>query len=217
MRGGLEVLSGFSALVLAGGALALPAWAQDDAPKPYHVRGVIESIEGRQVTLVTTGGASKKLALNEDAGVYTTSPARLADIAEGQFIGITSIDVGGKLTAIEVHIFDESLRGLAEGHYPWTLVEQPNMMTNAAVAKLVSQSEARELTVTYQEGPEGQKTAGTQTIVVPADAAVVSFDPGKLEDLAAGGNVFLIAIDSADGATISPAIVVGKGGSVPPM
>jgi len=211
------ILAGFSAALLAGWVLASPAGAQNEPPKPYHVRGVIESIEGRQVAVVTDSGAKKSVTLNEDAGIYATSPARLADVAEGQFVGITSIDMGGVRTALEVHIFEESLRGLAEGHYPWTLGDQPNMMTNAAVAKVAAKSDARELEVTYQEGPEGQKTQGTQTIVVPADAVVVSFDPGKLEDLTAGASVFLIAIDTAEGGVASPAIVVGKDGSVPPM
>jgi hypothetical protein len=40
----------------------------------------------------------------------------------------------GTQKAVEVHVFEESLRGTGEGHYPWDLM--PNStMTNGAVAR----------------------------------------------------------------------------------
>ena len=42
--------------------------------------------------------------------------------------------------AVEVHVFEESLRGTGEGHYPWDLM--PNStMTNGAVAQQVQKVE----------------------------------------------------------------------------
>jgi len=33
-------------------------------------------------------------------------------------------------------VFDESLRGLAEGHYPWDLESKPNMMPTPNISKV---------------------------------------------------------------------------------
>jgi len=39
----------------------------------------------------------------------------MSAIQSGKFVGITSFEVDGKRVAREVHVFDESLRGLAGG------------------------------------------------------------------------------------------------------
>jgi len=192
--------------------LALSVSAQ-----PYHVRGKLAEVDGGALAIDTDVGDRKSVMLAKEAGVFIVDSASLEDIKEGQFVGITSIMSQGQRVALEVHIFSEDLRGLAEGHYPWSLVEEENMMTNANVAKLVSVGDDRQLTVNYMEGEEGAQTEGEQTIVVPPEAVVVNFTATTREKLLPGETVFLLAVDGEDGSVVSPAIVVGQNGVEPPM
>ena len=185
--------------------------------QPYHVRGELAEVDGANLAIDTDIGGRKSVTLAEDAGVFIVDSASLEDIKEGQFVGITSIMSQGQRVALEVHIFTEDLRGLAEGHYPWSLVEEENMMTNANIAKLVEVGADRQLTVNYMEGEEGAQTEGTQTIVVPTEAAIVHFTGTTRDKLMPGETVFLLAVDGEDGSVMSPAIVVGQNGVKPPM
>ena len=48
--------------------------------------------------------------------------ASMADIKPGMFVGSTAMPgADGNLTAVEVHIFPEAMRGTGEGHRPWDL------------------------------------------------------------------------------------------------
>jgi hypothetical protein len=162
-------------LVIAGAALALGVTvpAEADEQKPYRVRGTLESVEGNELAVDTREGEALDLTLKDDTRVMVVRPASLDDIKQGDYVGLTSIDAGGKRVAISVHIFAEDLRGTAEGHGPWDLVEEPNTMTNATVAEVKEVGDQRELKVSYRQGEGEQKTEGSQTIYVPDDLSVV--------------------------------------------
>jgi hypothetical protein len=66
---------------------------------------------------------------------------------------------------VEVHVFEESLRGTGEGHYPWDLIAN-STMTNGAVTQQVQKVEGNTLQVKYKDGEK--------TIVVPSNAEVVN-------------------------------------------
>ncbi len=208
-------------VVTLTGGLALAAFAAGALPAaaadPYHMRGMLTDRSDMELTIDEGDGVGTTVMLNKEAGIFAVEQARLSDIQQGQFVGITSIEKDGVRIAIEVHIFEEALRGLAEGHYPWDLVDEPNMMTNANVAQLVETGDGRKLTVSYVEGSGDARTEGTQTILVPPDATIVNFFAVGPEKLVPGGDVFLLAIDNEDGTTTSPAIVVGQNGVTPPM
>jgi len=202
-----------TAIVAAGMALSSAAFGQD---APYHIRGVLDAVGDGAITVTDDAGAVLEINLGEAPRVFVVDAASLEDIAENQFVGITSIMVGGDRIALEVHIFEESLRGVGEGHYPWSLVEEENMMTNANVGTMVSlDSGARQLTVDYADGEDGAR--GTQTIVVPPESAVVHLFAGDVSALQTGLRVFLLAVDTEDGQTNAIATVVGQNGVEPPM
>jgi hypothetical protein len=191
---------------LAGASAMLPGFAQTP---PHHIRGTIESVTGHMVAVKTAGGRTDEITLPDDAKVFTVSPADMGAIKDGKFVGITSVERNGKRVAIEVHVFDEKLRGLGEGHKPWDLETDPNMMTNGNIARVESMAGDRVLKLDYK--------GGTQTIEVPADATVVAFTTGSPDELKPGAKVFVNARTEADGKIVAPAIVVGKGGLKPPM
>ncbi|MCC2662483.1 MAG: hypothetical protein K0S35_405 [Geminicoccaceae bacterium] len=207
-------------LMFAGAALALGATlpAAADEQAPYRVRGTLESVEGNKLTVTTREGEALDLRLQDDTRVLVVRPASLDDIKQGDYVGLTSVDSAGKRVAISVHIFAEDLRGTAEGHVPWDLVEEPNTMTNATVAEVEEVGDQRELKVSYKQGEGEQKTEGSQTIYVPDDLAVVKMETASDRSvLKPGQRAFLVVRDDADGSRTALAVVVGEEGATPPM
>ena len=206
--------------MIAGAALAsgatLPAGADEAAP--YRVRGTLVSVESDKLTVDTREGEALDLTLQDDTRVMVVRPASLDDIKQGDYVGLTSVDSAGKRVAISVHIFADDLRGTAEGHVPWDLVEEPNTMTNATVAEIEEVGDQRELKVSYKQGEGEQKTEGSQTIYVPDDLAVVKMEKASDRSvLKPGQRAFLVVRDDADGSRTALAVVVGEEGATPPM
>jgi hypothetical protein len=207
-------------LMIAGAALAigatLPAEAADE--KPYRVRGTLEAVDGNQLTVDTREGETLDLTLTDDTRVMVVRPASLEDIKQGDYVGLTSIESGGKRIAISAHIFADDLRGTAEGHVPWDLVKEPNTMTNATVAEVEEVGDQRELTVSYKQGEGEQKTEGSQTIYVPEDLSVVKMEKASDRSvLEAGKTAFLVVRDDPGGNRTALAVIVGQEGATPPM
>ncbi|MBV9756984.1 MAG: hypothetical protein JO047_08015 [Alphaproteobacteria bacterium] len=194
---------------LAGAALtapmlAAPAFAQE---RPHHVRGTLESVQGNDLTVKTAGGATDAVKTDDKTKVFQVSPGQMSDIKDGKFVGITSVEKGGKRVAVEVHVFDDKLRGLAEGHYPWDLGSEPNMMTNANIAQVESGVGGETLKLDYKDG--------TQMITVPDSATVVDFTEATPDQLKPGAQVFVVA-RKENGGDVAIAVVVGNGVK-PPM
>ena len=207
-----SVLASIFGATLTAGLFAAQALA---AEVPYRVRGTLAAVDGAALTIATRDGETVNLALGEKTPVFTVTPAKLADLRRGQFVGVTSIESAGQMIGLEVHIFAEALRGLSEGHYPWDLVAQENMMTNADIAWIEEVGANRKIRLKYAVGEE--KIDGAQTITIPPEAAVVNFLVGSRELLAAGAHIVAVVI-KAEGGGVNPiAVIVGQGGSKPPM
>jgi hypothetical protein len=115
----------------------------------------------------------------------------------------------GSHRAIEVHIFPEAMRGTGEGHRPWDLMPK-STMTNANVEQAVTGVDSRTLTLKYKDGEK--------KIVVPAEAAIVTYAPGEKSDLKPGVKIFIAgATKQPDGSLLAPRINFGKDGITPPM
>jgi hypothetical protein len=192
-------------------------WAAEG--KPYGIRGTLVTVDDKLLTVMNDDEETFEAVMTQDTGVFAVTPAKWSDIRPGQFVGITSVESGDQRVALEVHIFDEALRGTGEGHYPWDLTKDPNMMTNATVAEVEEVSPAeRQLRLTYKEG-EGQDTAqGEQVITVPDFVDVVflskSEDPGLIVP---DRRAFMLVRDSEQGPPAAIAIAVGLEGAIPPM
>jgi hypothetical protein len=190
-----------------GGWLAIGIQAFAEAP-PQHVRGTLESVQDHTLSVKTARGTDS-IRLADDAKVFMVSAADISAVKDGKFVGITSVEKAGKRVAVEVHVFDDSLRGLGEGHYPWDLGTGPNMMTNANIAQVESVGDDRVLKLDYK--------GGSQSIAVPPDATIVVFTAATPDQLQPNSKVFVIAKKQDDGSLVAPAIVVGKDGLKPPM
>ena len=166
------------AAVLVGVLLSAPAFAQ------AHIRGTLTDVKDGTIGVQNAKGETVSIKLASDAGLFLVTKADMSAVKSGKFVGITSFEQDGKHVAREVHVFDDSLRGLAEGHYPWDLEAKPNMMTNANISKIEEVGTDRVVKVDYK--------GGEQTISIPTDATVVSFVKAPDGQLVAGRKVFIV-------------------------
>jgi hypothetical protein len=188
------------AAVLVGVLLSAPAFAQ------AHIRGTLTDVKDGTIGVQNAKGETVSIKLASDAGLFLVTKADMSAVKSGKFVGITSFEQDGKHVAREVHVFDDSLRGLAEGHYPWDLEAKPNMMTNANISKIEEVGTDRVVKVDYK--------GGEQTISIPTDATVVSFVKAPDGQLVVGRKVFIVMKkDVAEAA----AVVIGAEGVKPPM
>ena len=203
----------FLATGLLVGTAALTANAQT-AP-PTRVRGTVAAVEGNTMTVNSRDGTKLEITLNDPVTVASVKKVELSAIEPNSFIGTaTRTGVDGKLTAIEVLVFPEAMRGTGEGFYPWDL-EPGSMMTNGTVKGTVAAASGRDLTVSYKDKASG--TDKSNTVYVPPAAAIVTFAPAERADLKPGAPVFLIAAKNAEGKLTAARVTVGKDGVAPPM
>ncbi len=188
-------------------AISISAFAEDT---PARVRGTLEKMNGNTLTIATKGGKETSVPLKDGAPIIAVTKGAMSDIKDNTFVGITAMpQPDGTQKAVEVHVFEESLRGVGEGHYPWDLM-QNSTMTNGAVAQQVQKVEGNTLQVKYKDGEK--------TIVVPKDAEVVNLVPGGKDDLKAGAHVFIPRWEKqGDGTWMATVVVVGRDGITPPM
>jgi hypothetical protein len=194
---------------MIGAALALAAplvWAQD---APVRVRGTIERVADGTYFVKSRDGSELKLKLAANGGVSALVPAKLADIKQGLYIGVAALpQADGSQKALEISIFPESLRGLAEGFRPWDL-QAKSTMTNANVEAIVAAADGQVLTLKYKDGEK--------KIIVPPDIPIVVFAPGEVSELKPGAKIFVGAAKKLpDGTLETTRINVGRG-VAPPM
>ena len=182
-------------------------WAQQP---PVRVRGEIVKVDGNTVTIKGRDGAEIVVKLADNARVSGIVKASLADIKPGSYIGSSALpQADGSQRALHVHIFPEALRGVAEGHTPYD-VQPGSTMTNATVAEVASVADAQTLVVKYKDGEK--------KIVVPSGTPIVTYAPGKMDELTPGAKIIIMAAQKQpDGTLTAGSINVGREGMTPPM
>jgi hypothetical protein len=179
-----------------------------DAP-PVRIRGTIDRVDGAVYVIKGRDGAELKVTVADNPQIAGIIKASLSDIKQNSFVGVTAMpQPDGSLSAVEVHIFPEAMRGTGEGHYPWDLQPQ-STMTNANVEEVVSAVDGRTLTLKYKDGEK--------KITVPTSASIVAYVPGDKSDIKPGAKVFIVAVKQADGTLQGRAWRVGRDGVTPPM
>jgi hypothetical protein len=200
----------FVTAALALAAIGPSAFGQTPpANPPTRVRGTIASLEGNTLNVNSRDGLKLDIAMNDGFTVSSMKKIDLSSIKDTDFIGVaTRTGTDGKMTAIEVLVFPEALRGTGEGFYPWDL-EPGSMMTNGTVKGTVAAASGRELTVAYKDK--------SNTIYVPENAIVVTPAPATKDDLKPGMRIFCIATKNPEGKLTAARVTVEKDGVAPPM
>ena len=189
------------ALVLAAGAL--------NAQVPPRVRGIISSVEGQTLVLISRSDGVVRLTLTDMTGINGLERRRMSDITENTFVGATAVkNRDGRWEATEVHIFPESMRGAGEGHYAWDLPE--STMTNGAATGVVTKGRGGTMTVQYG--------GDSVEIDVTRRTEIVALTMGSRALLVPGAEVMALAAPAQNGGTLTAvAIIAETNGVKPPM
>jgi hypothetical protein len=209
----------FKRLTLSLAALAVTSSLLAQTPAPaapqVRLRAVIEKIDATSMTVKERSGEVITLVRPAAMDVSEVYAIALSDIKPGSYIGTAAMpQADGTQLALEVLVFPEAMRGAGEGHRPWDLQPQ-STMTNATVADLaaapVSVPGGQKMTLKYKDGEK--------TVLVPANAPIVTFKPGKQDEAAllVPGAKVLITAQEKDGKPTALRIVVGRNGFAPPM
>jgi hypothetical protein len=194
-----------AALVLPLVLGAAPARADGT---PVRVRGTVVSLEGSKLVVHAKDGKDVTVSLKDKYAALAVVRSSMEDIKQGTFIGTATVaQPDGSLRAVEVVVFPESLRGYAEGHYPWDLGPS-SMMTNATIANKVQGVDGETVSVTYK--------GGEKKITIPTNVPIVAVVPADKSEITPGVIVFVPTEKQADGTLLSGAVLFGKG-VVPPM
>ncbi|WP_027171838.1 hypothetical protein [Methylobacterium sp. 10] len=171
-------------------------------------RGTIEKVDGTAVTIKPRVGEALTVSLASDVKVLAASTGKLTDIKPDSYIGTAAIpQPDGSQKALQVTVFASSLRGTADGHYPWDLGSN-STMTNGAIGT-ISGTEGRTLLVKYQ--------GGEKKVNVPEDVPVTLVDPGDKSVVVDGAKVVAFTKKGADGKPSAVILIVGRNGTVPSM
>ena len=193
------------------GFLAAPAALAQTPSEGTRVRvaGAVDKLDGDKLTVDTKGGQPITVVLADNAAVFGVEKRTIADIKPGDFLasgGVKGAD--GKIHAVEVRIFPETLRGTGEGQRPWD-VKPDGVMTNATVGTVSQSPEGGVIHVKYKGG-ESEYTVGPE---VP----VLAYVAGDRSLLKLGATVFTIAEKKADGTLTTGRVTAEKNGVKPPM
>ena len=190
--------------------LAAPALAQT-APSgtTMRVAGTVDKLDGNNLTVNMKDGPPVIVVLADNAAVFGVEKRTVADIKPGDYLasgGVKGAD--GKIHAVEVRIFPETLRGTGEGQRPWD-VKPEGVMTNATVGTVTQSPAGGVIHVKYKEG-ESEYTVGPE---VP----ILAYVAGDRSLLKPGAAVFTVAQKKPDGTLTTGRVTAEKNGVKPPM
>jgi hypothetical protein len=217
----------FASLLLAASALA-----QNAGPANPPVAGVIQSFDGKTLSIKTNDGAVVSASLAPDARVTMNVKKTVADIKPGDFIasgGTRGPD--GKIHANEIRIF--SAPG-GEGQFPMSAPGQ--VMTNATVKEIMTDATVKQVgsaggmpviklsfhgagapgsancTGRSSEAPggAGKGCIGDTEFDVPANTPVVAQVPGNSGMLKPGAKASMVVTKGADGSSAASRVTLSE-------
>jgi hypothetical protein len=217
-----SIVAGMLACALATGGMA--------HAQSQKITGDVIRLDAATLQLRAGDGQVVAVKVGDNVRLSARSPADFDRIVPGAFIGTTAVPrPDGMLSAVEVHIFPESMRGTGEGHRPMDTASGSTMtnatvsrvsaakadagagnaMTNATVAQVARGDAERRMTLTY--------TGGEKVVIVPANTPIVMVEPADRTLLTAGAHIVVYATRQTDGTLTADRITIGKNGFVPPM
>ena len=195
----------FSAFLLL--ALFSPALAQAQSPAATRIRGDVTAVQGADITVKPTDGASVTVHLNDNYQVAAITKGSMADIKTGTFIGAGARpQPDGSLQAVQIVIFPEAMRGTGEGHRAWGVLPEATM-TNATVAEAVTGVAGPILTLKYKDGEK--------KLAISGDATILTLIPATKAELVTGAQIQLFATKSAEGALQAGRVTILRDGVNP--
>ena len=193
----------FGLLLLSAAVMTQAA----DMPVVKPMRGTVDSVQADTLNFTNRAGQHQSIGLTDKTAIRSISKTSLDSIKADSFIGSAATpQADGTLKALEVTVFEASLKGSGEGHYGWENADgSTGTMTNGTVGTL-AKTNGRTLTVLYK--------GGEKQLIVPEDVPIAYVQPGERSALKAGVKIVLFPADDGKSAR---GIAVGKDGFTPPM
>ena len=200
--------------ILLTAIAALPAAAQGNLPR---VKGRIVDFDGLTFHLAPEKGPQLAIRLQSRTQFMTTQKAAPAAIKVGSYAGVTVAQQDGALTAEEVHLYPDAMRGSSEGR----IALDGN---RAVITGAVTASGAGNLTLFYRgaraeggvclgrAGPASTSPACTAdpAIHVPAQAGITILTPADRRLLVPGAVATVTIETDAKGARSTPGLILEK-------
>lgn len=222
----------FLAAICIAALTAAPALAQGRTPANPPVAGVVQSFDGKTVTMKLADGTVASAAFASSTMITFNARRTLADIKPGDFIasgGTRGPD--GIIRANEIRIFS-GVRG--EGQFPMAKPDQ--VMTNATVKEVMTNATVKQVgnasgvpviklsfhgaaapgsancTGRASDAPGGAGTGcvGETEFEVPADIPVVATLPGDPTMLKPGAKISVVVNVAPDGAATATRITISE-------
>jgi hypothetical protein len=199
-------------IVALAGLVAVPVMAQTPAPQtppPVRIRGTVEKLDGHMLTVKSRDGQAVPITLADNVAIAYLVKASMADIKSGDYLASTGLKgTDGKVHAIEVRIFPETMRGGGEGQYPWDL-KPDTVMTNATAGTITKAADGNVVSVTYK--------GTTSDYTIDPTTPIFTYGQGDTTLLVPGATVFVIATKKDDGSLATARLTAEKDGVKPPM
>jgi len=190
--------------------IAMPALAQAPAEGTrQRVVGTVDKLDSNNLMVKANDGQPVTVVLDDNAVVFGVEKRTLADIKPGDYLasgGVKGTD--GKIHAVEVRIFPETLRGTGEGQRAWD-AKPDGVMTNATVGTVSQSPQGGVIHVKYKEG-ESEFTVGPEV-------QIVAYVAGDRSLLKPGAAIFTVAQKKPDGTLTTGRVTAEKNGVKPPM
>jgi hypothetical protein len=194
--------------------LALPAGAQDNLTR---VKGHIVDFDGLTFHLAPEKGPQLAIRLQSRTQFMTTQKLALAAIKVNSYAGATVTLKDGVLTAEEVHLYPDAMRGSSEGRI--ALGGGRFVITGAVTA-----AAAGGLTLFYRGGhadggvclgragpaSTGPACTADPQIHVPAEARITALAPADRRLLVAGAVATVTIETDAKGVRTTPGLILEK-------
>ncbi len=192
-----------------------------------RVRGTVQAVTDDALTVQTYDGKTAIVPITADTRYAWVVASSLDTLKNGDFVGTATTGPKTALSAVELVIFPESMRGAGEGHYEWDVpgvvaakggaapvssamtngtVQTQSAMTNGTVTSGASASGARMLTISYR--------GGTADVAIPEGTPIVRFEPTERSSLAVGQKVY---VSTPPGGSAAGFVAMGRDGVIPPM
>jgi hypothetical protein len=179
------------------------------ASTPTRIRGTVDKLDGKTLTVKTREGPTAEIALADNFSVSALVKKTPADVKNNDYIASTGVKgTDGKLHCVELRIFPEALRGVAEGQFPWDSKPEATM-TNATVTGVATATGGQTVKVNFK---------GTDSeFVVGPECQIFGYVQGDAALLKPGAAVFMVAQKQPDGKLTAARITAEKDGVKPPM
>ena len=202
-------------------AVALVAQSARPDDRPVRLHGTVGQFDGNSMTLKADSGKSVLIGVGPETRIVHSRTMSLAEIRTGDFVASLSLrDATGKLRALGLHVFQNSVEQTDEGQY--SMPSDPARIVIDGTVSAVSAPDGK-LSLSFH----GAATAdggvctgravsgdggctGSADLVVARGVPIVALSSGDATLLRAGAIVSVVGTTNASNALVASTVIVER-------